>query len=55
MKNGCDQLDNALIKLNKNNLGSYIIDPFISTIEHSHPTIVERVKAIRKLKSEKNK
>ena len=55
VKNGFGHLDSALIKLNKNNLGSFIIDPFISTIEHSHPTIIERVKAIRKLKEEKNK
>ena len=54
-KNGYHQLGSALIKLQKNNLGSYIIDPFVSAIEHSHPTIVERIRAMNKIIEKENK
>ncbi|BFU22392.1 CAAX prenyl protease, putative [Entamoeba histolytica HM-1:IMSS-B] len=48
-KHGNHQLASALIKLQKNNLSAYVVDPFVSTIENSHPNLVERIQAINKI------
>ncbi|KAL7713567.1 CAAX prenyl protease [Entamoeba marina] len=49
VKFGYHQLNNALLKVYKNNLSALVVDPFVSTIEHSHPTSIERAKAINAL------
>ena len=46
---GFGKLPDALRKLVKNNLSLLVEDPLVSTIENSHPTVVERIRAIRKI------
>ncbi|OZJ02431.1 hypothetical protein BZG36_04463 [Bifiguratus adelaidae] len=40
------QLRSALIKLNVKNLGSFVVDPWYSAWNHSHPAMLERLDAI---------
>jgi STE24 endopeptidase len=39
-------LRSALIKLSVKNLGGFNIDPWYSAWNHSHPSLVERLKAL---------
>lgn len=48
-------LKEALIKLNKDNLGFPISDPLYSAWHHSHPTLLQRLSAIDKDKGKKSK
>ena len=41
-----DTLQSALTKLNKDNLSFPIADPLYSMFHHSHPTFLERVRAL---------
>ena len=41
-----DILQSALTKLNKDNLSFPIADPLYSMFHHSHPTFLERVRAL---------
>lgn len=43
------ELINALIKLNKDNLSFPIYDWLYSTLLHSHPPILDRISALRKI------
>jgi len=40
------QLKNALIKISQENLSNLIVDGWYSTYHHSHPSLLERIKAI---------
>lgn len=41
-------LKTALVKLNKDNLGFPVHDELYSTFNHSHPTLIQRIKALGK-------
>ncbi len=41
-------LSSALVKLVKDNLGFPIADPLYSNFNHTHPTVLERVRALKK-------
>jgi STE24 endopeptidase len=45
-----EELKEALIKLHKNNLSSPHNDPLYSAYHHSHPTLLERLKAMDRYK-----
>ena len=47
-------LQSALTKLFRDNLGFPLADPLYSAFNHSHPTFLERVKAIRSGLKKKN-
>ncbi len=40
-------LRSALVKLNKDNLSFPIADPLFSAFHHSHPTLLERLRALQ--------
>lgn len=41
-------LSNALVKLVKDNLGFPVADPLYSNFNHTHPTVLERIKELKK-------
>lgn len=45
-------LINGLIKLNKDNLSFPVYDWLYSALTHSHPPILERIKALKKIEDE---
>ena len=49
-----DKLIHSLKVLSEKNLSDMDPDPLYSFINHSHPTLIERVKALNKLKTKKN-
>lgn len=42
-----DDLQRALIKLNKDNLGFPVHDPLYSAWHHSHPPLLHRIRALQ--------
>ncbi len=44
-----EPLKRALIKLNKDNLGFPVYDSLYSMFNHSHPPLLERLKALEKV------
>lgn len=48
-----EQLGQALIKLNVDNLGFPVYDWLYSTWNHSHPTLLQRLNRLKELKEEK--
>ena len=44
-----EELQSALIKLNKDNLGFPVHDPLYSAWHHSHPPLLHRIKALKAL------
>eukprot|EP00039_Didymoeca_costata_P019175 m.336521 g.336521 ORF g.336521 m.336521 type:complete len:468 (+) comp17879_c0_seq1:84-1487(+) len=45
-------LQRALIKLNQDNLGFPVSDPIYSAVHHSHPTLLQRIRALKDKKEE---
>lgn len=45
-----DELRRALIKLGKDNLVLPVNDPLYSMFNHSHPPVLERIAALKKVK-----
>uniref|UniRef100_A0A6G1SBR6 CAAX prenyl protease n=1 Tax=Aceria tosichella TaxID=561515 RepID=A0A6G1SBR6_9ACAR len=53
MKRGhAEQLKTALVKLNIDNLGFPVHDELYSTFNHSHPTLIQRIKALERSKTD---
>lgn len=49
-----NELGNALIKLNIDNLGFPIYDPIYSAMNHSHPTLLERLSKLNESEKKGN-
>ena len=50
-----DELIKALCKLSESNKSNLDPDPFYSMVNYSHPTLIERIRAINRYKSKKEK
>ena len=48
-----NELRNALVKLNDDNLSFPVSDPLYSSLNHSHPTLLDRLEALKDKKQKK--